>query len=156
MRGAFGDTYDYDAFGNLVSTSGATPNDHLYSGESFDADAGAYYQRERYYSPQRGRFLTSDPFAGFTNLPRTLHKYLYVGADPVNYIDPSGLIETTEYKLRGTVQPAVTFRCVMTLVEWLADAPELLELARDWHERYRNGKALILTRHQSNTFPQIR
>jgi RHS repeat-associated protein len=128
--GAVTDRYDYDAFGNLVSASGTTPNDYLYSGERFDAEAGAYYQRERYYSPQRGRFLTSDPFAGFTNLPRSLHKYVYVGADPVNYTDPSGLTETTEYKLRGTVQPTARLKldCIMTLVEWLDDAQDLLQL----------------------------
>jgi RHS repeat-associated protein len=136
--GAVTDRYDYDAFGNLVSASGTTPNDYLYSGERFDADAGAYYQRERYYSPQRGRFLTSDPFAGFTNLPRSLHKYVYVGADPVNYTDPSGLTETTEYKLRGTVQPTARLKldCIMTLVEWLDDAQDLLQLARDWHQAF--------------------
>lgn len=97
--GTVTDTYDYDAFGNLVSASGTTPNDFLYSGERFDVNAGAYYQRARYYSPQRGRFLTGDPFAGFIDFPRTLNKYLYVGADPVNYIDPSGLTETFEQHL---------------------------------------------------------
>lgn len=97
--GTVSDTYDYEAFGNLVSASGTTPNDYLYSGERFDSDLGAYHLRERDYNPQRGRFLTTDPFAGFTDLPRTLHKYLYVGADPVNYLDPSGLTETTEYRL---------------------------------------------------------
>jgi RHS repeat-associated protein len=94
--GTITDKYDYDAFGNLVSATGTTPNNYFYSGERFDADAGAYYQRERYYSPQRGRFLTSDPFEGFVEVPRTLHKYQYVGGDPVNFIDPSGLAETHE------------------------------------------------------------
>lgn len=106
--GTVSDTYDYEAFGNLISATGATPNDYRYSGERFDSDLGAYHLRERYYSPQRGRFLTSDPFAGFTDLPRTLHKYLYVGADPVNYIDPNGLTETTEYHL-NVVRPVINF-----------------------------------------------
>jgi len=75
------DTYDYDAFGNLISRFGTTPNNYLYSGERFDSDLGAYHLRERDYSPQRGRFLTSDPFAGFVDLPRTLHKYVYVGGN---------------------------------------------------------------------------
>ena len=104
------DTYDYDAFGNLISRFGTTPNNYLYSGERFDSDLGAYHLRERYYNPQRGRFLTIDPFAGFTDLPRTLHKYLYVGADPVNYIDPNGLTETTEYHLNVTRLPCIAMR----------------------------------------------
>jgi len=96
--GTVTDTYDFDAFGNLISATGATLNDYLYSGERFDSDLGAYHLRERDYNPQRGRFLTSDPFAGYIDLPRTLHKYLYVGVDPINFIDPSGLAETTEYR----------------------------------------------------------
>ena len=129
--GTVSDTYDYEAFGNLVSASGNTPNDYLYSGERFDSDVGAYHLRERYYSPQRGRFLTSDPFAGFTELPRTLHKYLYVGADPVNYIDPSGLTETTEYKLRGTLQPKLKIPCSILKVKDLLNVDPALLLAAE-------------------------
>ncbi len=42
------DTYDYDAFGNLIYRSGTTANDYLYSGEQFDANLGFYYLRARY------------------------------------------------------------------------------------------------------------
>jgi RHS repeat-associated protein len=111
----------YEAFGNLVSASGTTANDYLYSGERFDSDLGAYHLRERYYSPQRGRFLTSDPFAGFTDAPHTLHKYLYVGSDPVNYIDPSGLTETTEYHL-NVVRPRLSLRILCTAAKVAAAA----------------------------------
>ena len=113
--GAVTDTYDYEAFGNLISTTGNTTNNYRYSGERFDSDLGAYYLRERYYSPQRGRFLTTDPFAGIINVPRTLHKYQYVGADPVNYTDPSGLTETLEHHL-NTVKPTLRFRCLKALL----------------------------------------
>jgi len=30
------DTYEYDAFGNAVNKTGATPNNYLYRGEQFD------------------------------------------------------------------------------------------------------------------------
>jgi RHS repeat-associated protein len=129
--GSVTDAYDYEAFGNLVSGTGATPNDYLYSGERFDSDLGAYHLRERYYSPQRGRFLTSDPFAGFTDLPRTLQKYLYVGADPVNYIDPSGLTETTEYKLRGTIQPKLKIPCSILKIKDLLNVDPALLIAAE-------------------------
>jgi RHS repeat-associated protein len=88
--GAVTDTYDYDAFGILLASSGSTPNSHLYSGEQFDADLGAYYLRQRYYNPERGRFFTPDPFAGFLDDPPSQRPYLYVGADPVNWTDPTG------------------------------------------------------------------
>lgn len=31
-----------------------------------------------------------DPEDGEANDPKTLHKYLYAGGDPVNWVDPSG------------------------------------------------------------------
>ena len=125
--GTVTDTYDYEAFGNLVSASGTTPNDHLYSGERFDSDLGAYHLRERDYSPQRGRFLTSDPFAGFTDLPWTLHKYLFTGADPVNFTDPTGLTETTEYKLRATVRPNARIKIPCVVYRGLAAGENIAE-----------------------------
>jgi hypothetical protein len=33
LTGAITDRYDYDAFGNLISQTGSTPNNYLYSGE---------------------------------------------------------------------------------------------------------------------------
>ena len=37
-----------------------------------------------------------DPFAGWPYQPQSLHKYLYAGANPVMYSDPSGLY-TSEF-----------------------------------------------------------
>jgi len=47
------------------------------------------------YDTQLGRFTTRDPVSGQFEEPMTLHKYLYCGNDPTNYIDPSGLWGTT-------------------------------------------------------------
>src|SRR5208283_4254930 len=88
--GTVTDTYDYDAWGNAVNTTGFTPNVYLYRGEQYDSDLGLYYLRARYYNPQIGRFLTRDPEAGRIKAPATLHKYLYAGGDPVNRLDPTG------------------------------------------------------------------
>jgi len=62
----------------------------LYTGEQFNATTGQYYLRARYYDPPTGRFNRLDPFAGSTSDPVSLHKYLYAGANPVMYSDPSG------------------------------------------------------------------
>jgi RHS repeat-associated protein len=64
----------------------------LYSGEQFDAKIGQQYLRQRYYDPSTGRFNRLDPFFGNLNDPLSLHKYLYTHGDPVNGIDPSGLM----------------------------------------------------------------
>ena len=79
--GAVTDTYDYDAFGNLISSTGSTPNNYLFAGEQFDPALGIYYNRARYYDQRQGRFWTMDNLDGLEFDPRTLHTYLYVGAD---------------------------------------------------------------------------
>ena len=38
--GAVTDTYEYDAFGNLLNKTGTTPNEMLYRGEQWDLDLG--------------------------------------------------------------------------------------------------------------------
>ena len=44
------------------------------------------------YEPTTGRFTSLDPYFGNTNDPQSFHKYLYTHADPVNNVDPSGLM----------------------------------------------------------------
>jgi len=91
------DSYEYDAFGNSFTKVGTTPNNYLYRGEQYDPDLGLYYLRARYYNPATGRFLSRDPEDGNVIDPKTLHKYLYVGADPINWIDPRGREDQEEY-----------------------------------------------------------
>ncbi len=49
--GTVTDTYNYDAFGNKLNSTGSTPNEFLYRGEQFDSDLTLYYLRARYYNP---------------------------------------------------------------------------------------------------------
>jgi RHS repeat-associated protein len=88
--GAITDTYDYDAFGNLLSQTGTTPNNYLFAGEQFDPALGIYFNRARYYDQRQGRFWTMDTLEGDPQSPPSLHKYLYTGANPVDRTDPSG------------------------------------------------------------------
>jgi hypothetical protein len=44
--GAVTDTYDYDAFGNLISSTGSTPNNYLFAGEQFDSALGPLLRPE--------------------------------------------------------------------------------------------------------------
>jgi RHS repeat-associated protein len=84
------DTYTYDAFGNLIASSGSTENNYLYCGEQYDPQLKFYYNRARYLNPDTGRFWTMDTFAGNNEDPLSLHKYLYCQDEPVDGTDPSG------------------------------------------------------------------
>lgn len=88
--GAITDTYDYDAFGNLTSSTGSTPNNYLFAGEQFDVALGIYYNRARYYDARLGRFSTLDTDEGDDTIPLSLHKYAYTQANPVDHVDRSG------------------------------------------------------------------
>ncbi len=86
--GAVTQTLTYGPFGAVQGQTGHSPNRLRYTGREQDADTGLYYYRARYYDPQDGRFLSEDPLgfaAGDVNF------YVYVGNNPVNANDPSGL-----------------------------------------------------------------
>jgi RHS repeat-associated protein len=64
----------------------ATANNlEKFTGYFRDAETGLDYADQRYHEPGFGRFTTPDP-AG-----RGLNWYAYVGGDPINNSDPSGL-----------------------------------------------------------------
>jgi len=56
-----------------------------------DLTAELIYLRARDYDPQTGTFLTPDPLDGVSGTPTVANGYQYVGNDPINYTDPSGL-----------------------------------------------------------------
>jgi RHS repeat-associated protein len=90
IPGALTDTYQYDAFGSKIASTGTTTNNYLFNAELFDQNLSLYHLRARYYNPLTGRFMSRDSNDGNTWDPKTLHKYLYAAADPVNRKDPTG------------------------------------------------------------------
>ncbi|HKV40042.1 MAG TPA: RHS repeat-associated core domain-containing protein [Blastocatellia bacterium] len=88
--GTVTDTYTYDAFGNLISSTGSTPNVYLFAGEQFDPALGLYYNRARYLDTATGRFWSMDTYAGSSADPPSLHHYAYARGNPANRLDPSG------------------------------------------------------------------
>ena len=54
--------YEYDAWGNVVKSSGelAELNPIRYRGYYFDAETGLYYLKSRYYDAGVGRFISPD------------------------------------------------------------------------------------------------
>ncbi|MDD4096862.1 MAG: hypothetical protein PHP22_11560 [Oscillospiraceae bacterium] len=101
------DTYLFDAFGNLLSKTGTTANDFLYTGEQYDINTGFYYLRARYMNPATGTFTSPDAYAGTIFDPVSLHKYLYANANPVMNRDPSGYFTLTEMESAMAIQAII-------------------------------------------------
>ena len=106
--GVVTDTYSYDAFGNLLKSTGSTKNCYRYCGEQFDETTGLYYLRARYMDTSTGRFISQDTYQGDINDPVSLHKYLYANAYPVMYSDPSGCMSVAGMAVVGAISGALS------------------------------------------------
>lgn len=79
--------YNYRPFGEAQAGAGSVVNPYRYKGREWDAEARLYYMRARYYDPQLGRFISEDPIG----LAGGINPTAFVGGEPVNRADPSGL-----------------------------------------------------------------
>ena len=89
--GALTRSYKYDTYGGLRSSTGSTPNPFQYTGEYAEAGGGLYKIGARYYAPGLGRWTQLDPLDQAADL-RQGNRYGYAGSDPINIIDPNGML----------------------------------------------------------------
>jgi RHS repeat-associated protein len=89
-------SFGYDSFGQIAGQTNPNLDDIAFAGREYDKETGLYYYRARYYDPSLGRFISQDPI-GFGGQDANL--YRYVGNNPVNATDPSGLIAAIEYNV---------------------------------------------------------
>jgi len=93
------ETYTYDAFGTLTEIQSLNENGiltetetaisrFLYAGEQYDSITGLYYLRARRFDTTAGRFTQEDTYLGDGR-----NLYVYVGNNPLRYVDPSGYCE---------------------------------------------------------------
>jgi RHS repeat-associated protein len=90
----------YEAFGNVVKldagtweqtdgpTSGTSSNNRLANTKERDASIGLDNHGFRYYDPEIGRYTTRDPLRYVDGM----NMYLSVHNNPINHVDPLGLI----------------------------------------------------------------
>ncbi len=120
--GAVTNKNSYSPFGEAVSTGGTTFG---FTGQRYDPETGLFYYKARYYSPTIGRFLQPDPI-GYVRVPCTcrcdeidcdgtgalqLNLYPYVGNDPLNWIDSSGLEGSPPYDFNKQRQNCIGYGC---------------------------------------------
>jgi len=76
--------FNYLPFGKILEGSDDAVIDYLFTGQELDRDTGLYNFRARLYDADLGRFTSTDPKAQFAS------PYVYVGNNPIMFIDPSG------------------------------------------------------------------
>ena len=80
----------------------------------------------------RHSFWTMDSFSGFNTDPVSLHKYVYVGADPVAGLDPTGEMTITDLMTAwGIIGLLGQFLATPSLAESVPTGTLTLEVSRD-------------------------
>jgi RHS repeat-associated protein len=82
-------TYYYDAFGNILESTGDVNNNITYAGYQYDEETGLYYLNARMYDPKIARFLQEDTYRGDPMDPLSLNLYAYCAYNPIMYYDPT-------------------------------------------------------------------
>jgi RHS repeat-associated protein len=80
-------------FGEI--TSGSFPTKWAFTNYERDnaaGDSGLDYAYARFYSNRLGRFMSMDPLSGSLGNPQSLNRYAYSANDPINKIDPTGML----------------------------------------------------------------
>jgi RHS repeat-associated protein len=85
------ETFEYEPYGQLVNST--LKDGPGFTGHVQDAATGLTYMQQRYYDPQVGRFLSSDPVTAYDNPISGFNRYRYAANNPYRFVDPDGRID---------------------------------------------------------------
>jgi RHS repeat-associated protein len=93
----------YHPYGGLI-TGTMVQTQYGFTGEPFDPTAWLVYLRARYYRPLIGAFVSRDAYEGTMIRPMSRNRYSWVEGNPVNRVDPSGMIPSASDIRDGRVR----------------------------------------------------
>lgn len=86
--GAVIERNNYEPYGAII---GKPTYDAMgFTGHKQDGATGLTYMQQRYYSPETGLFLSTDPVSPFTEPLDAFHRYRYANSNPYTFVDPDG------------------------------------------------------------------
>jgi RHS repeat-associated protein len=105
-------------------------------GQTFDPETGLHHNRQRYYDPAHGQYLTPDPLG----TPDGPNPYAYVAFNPLTNIDPDGLVL---FSFDGTGNDEDSMTNVLHLAQYYSDRDEYFtasgQSAYQWQRFYIEG-----------------
>jgi len=93
LTGTATDTCTGLPFGDGINCVGTEWNFNRFTDYVHDSESNLEHTPSRQYSSTQGRFLSPDPSFASIDLanPQSINRYPYVGGNPINFTDPSGL-----------------------------------------------------------------
>jgi len=119
------ETLSYYPYGEQ-RTGAATNDREKFATYLRDENTRLDYAQARYYSSTWGRFTTADPYtmSGGLGNPQGWNRYAYVGNDPANFADPSGLNRwavTLNYSYCSWYASSNTISCTLGSYSYIVD-----------------------------------
>lgn len=144
-------TYEYDAWGKLISSSGslAEINPLRYRGYYYDTETGFYYLQSRYYDPVVSRYINADTYASTGDGLLGYNMFAYCGNNPVCYSDPTGHFALVDDLL------VLLGLAVVTAVTAIVTAVALPVIQKQWNKTVKSSSTKPKTDYQEKAKEQV-
>jgi RHS repeat-associated protein len=135
-------TYNYSAYGETDPSTHS--NQWLFASKRYDPETNLYSFGLRYYAPDLGRWITTDP-KSYQEGPNL---YAYVANRPLTLIDEFGAfaVETDNYRYRNSKSISCYEQCAKAIIVGLS---ENFDSTKSYLENYRGSGCYDLGYHEN-------